>query len=176
MQQMTPEQRRMMELEQQLKQYQEQEQMAKQQAEEERMAQLEAQQAQVLQSKIIDGLKAANAPTTPEAVKRMAAIYLKNLELGLELEVSDLADEYKAEVQGYLNNTFKGADIDQLIAMFGTDVINKIRKYDLQKMNEKNKLKQTKVESRVPNPPKKGKDYETTEEWLERMRSKKFDD
>ena len=172
LQSMPPEQRKMMELEAQLAKYKEQEELTKKQQEEQKMAQLEAQQAEILQAKIIDGLKSAGAPTTPEAVKRMASIYLKNMELGLELDPTDLAEEYKKEVQGYLSNTFKDASIEQLIAMFGPDVIKKLRQHDLKQMNEKNKMKASKISSdmRVPNPPSKEKGYETTEEWLERMR------
>jgi len=169
---MPPEQRRLMELEQELSRYKQQEELTKKQQEEEKMAQLEAQQAEILQNKIIDGLKKAQAPTTPEAVKRMASIYLKNMELGLELDPYDLAEEYKKEVQGYLSNTFKDASIEQLIAMFGPDVIKKLRQHDVKQMNEKNKMKASKISAdmRVPNPPSKERQYETTEEWLERMR------
>ena len=133
-------------------------------------AAMESEIAQNFQATIIDALKLTGMPPTPEGVKRMAALKLKNIELGLELTPQELAKEYKAEETRKLKALIGSADAAQLLEMFGPDIANKIRKHDLkgilEKQNQFTQKPQVTSQSRGDAPTK---DYETTEEWRERI-------
>lgn len=96
--------------------------------------------AQNFQTTIIEALNKTGLPKSPIAVKRMAALLKKNISLGLDLDASDLADEYKKERLAEHKALIGEADGDQLISMFGEDVAKKIRMSDLRKLQEKNSM------------------------------------
>ncbi len=93
--------------------------------------------AQDYQNTIIGALKKLNLPATPTLFKNMAAMMQKSLKLGLELDASDLAEKIRADRDGEVKAITKDMDGDQLIAFFGDDIANKIRRSDLRKLQEK---------------------------------------
>lgn len=115
----------------------------------------EAKYAEDFQKTIISALDKSGLPKSPESIKRMAQLMSKNLELGLELTPEELAHEVKNDLQGMLKSLIKEASGDQLVAMFGEDIANRIRKYDIQKLQEKQGSvfgKSNKQEASAPRP------------------------
>lgn len=134
---MTPEQREVMEMKKKLQAYEENERKSKEEKENEIKASYEAKIAQDFQAKIIKAIDAAKLPKSPDVVKRTAQLLKKNLDLGLELTVEDLAQEVKEEFKGGISSLIKDSEVDQLIELLGPEVMKKIRKYDLEKLKEK---------------------------------------
>lgn len=126
-----------------LAQYKEKEKLAKENEEKQKASAQEAKYAQEFQTTIIGALDKCGLPKTPDLVKRMAYIMSKNLELGLDLSPDELAHEVRQEQQGILQSISKDASAEQILAILGPDVANKIRKYDLEKL----KLKRNPVQS-----------------------------
>lgn len=126
----------------------------------------EARYADEFQKTIISALDKSGLPKSPESIKRMAQIMSKNLELGLELTPDELALEVKNDMQGMLKSFIKDATGDQLVAMFGEDIANRIRKFDIQKLQEKQSGvfgQKPKQEAQAPRP--KSNRPMTMDEW-----------
>lgn len=132
-QMLTPEERKRIEMEEKLRTYEDQEKSQKQEAEAKQIEQLEQHYAQQYQKTIIEALQGSNLPKNPFTVRRMAELMQKNLQHGLELEPQHLAQLVKQDYQSELVSLIGGSDADQIIAMFGDDLANKIRKHDLAK-------------------------------------------
>lgn len=114
--------------------------MEKKQKELEEMSAREKQEyqyAQEFQATIIGALKKMELPTSPSLVKRTAEVLKKNLDLGLDLTIDQLAAEVKAETLGYLKSIVKDADGESLLSLLGPDMAKKIRMHDIQKLKEK---------------------------------------
>lgn len=136
-QMLSPEERKHIEMEERLRKYEESEKKAKEEAEQKQIAQLEAHYAQQYQKTIIEALQSTSLPKNAFTVKRMAELMQKNIQHGLELEPQHLAQLVKEDYQRELVGLIGGSDADQIIAMFGEDVANKIRKHDLAKLKSK---------------------------------------
>lgn len=112
----------------------------KEESEKSEMSQQEAKIAEDYQARIIGALEKSNLPKTPELVKRMAKLMQGALDNGLELSADELAAEAKNDKMAELKAIIADADGDQLIALFGEDVANKIRMSDLRKLKEKQQV------------------------------------
>lgn len=130
---LSPEERKRIEMEEKLRGYEEQEKTQRETAEQEQIQQLEQHYAQQYQKTIIDALQTSNLPKNPFTVRRMAELMQKNLQHGLDLEPQYLAQLVREDYQKELVSLIGSSDADQIIAMFGDDVANKIRKADLAK-------------------------------------------
>lgn len=149
-----------------LAKYKEQEKQAKEAEEKQKISAQEAKYAQEFQATIIAALDKSQLPKTPYLVKRMAYIMSKNLELGLDLSPDELAAEVRAEQQGILQSISKDASAEQILAMLGPDVANKIRKYDLEKLKAKRTQVQSPAKAEVfENSEKKEKNWTSLDEW-----------
>lgn len=175
---MTPEQRQMMQMQKELEAYKAQEKAIKEQQEQAQLQALEAKQAEHYQKTIIDALEKAGLPKTPEAAKRMAFLLHKNLELGLELDAVELAQEAKKEYQMTLQSLAKNATPEQLLQILDQETLKKLRQYDAQQYKAKQKMTGFKTPSQshaVPPSPQRERP-QTLEEWQEelnqRMRKK----
>lgn len=141
---MSPEQRAQAEMKRRLEQYEQQESQRKQEAEQAQMQKLENHYAEQYEKSIITALEASRLPKTPTTVKRMAQLMAKNLEHGLDLEPAQLAQLVREDYQSELKSLIGDLDAEGLVSMFGDDVANKIRKFDLQrfKLNASSKPKE----------------------------------
>lgn len=170
---MTPEQRQMAELQQKLARYEQQEKEQKEKAEQEEMQALEMKQAEHYQKVIIDALDKTGLPKDPALAKRAAFLLKKNLELGLDLDAADLAQEIKQEVIGTLKAVAGSSEAQQLLDLLGPDIAKKIRKHDLEQLKSK-KMQGVKHTSQSAMPsfakPKRG--YQTQEEWQEELKKR----
>lgn len=110
---------------------------AKKDAEDAKAKEIEAHYANSFQQTIISALDKSGLPKTPKTVKDMAALMMKNLDQGLELTAEELSHLVKNDVSEQIKALIKDADGDQLLALFGEEIANKIRKSDLRKLTEK---------------------------------------
>jgi len=136
--------------------------------------QREADFAKSFQTTIIAAVQKSGLPKSPELVKRMAAKFSQNLEFGLELTPDDLAQEVKNDLLDIVKSLVGDSDGEHLVNMLGKDAANKIRKFDLKSLQEKQGQvfqsgKKTPLGAPLP-APKLDKGYETTDEWKERIR------
>lgn len=97
----------------------------------------EAHYAENFQKTIIEALNKSGLPKTPELVKRMASMMQKNLQLGIELDSSDLVAEVKKDITQLVKSIIGDSDGDHLVGLFGDDIAKKIRMADLKKLQEK---------------------------------------
>lgn len=134
---MTPEQRQLAEMKAKLEQYEKMEAEQKRQQELAQQQALEAKIAQEYQQKIISALDKSGLPKTPEMAKRMAYLLQKNMELGLDLDAEDLAQEAKNEVMGLIGSLSKDADAEKLLALIGKENLKKIDKHRVQQLKQK---------------------------------------
>jgi hypothetical protein len=131
---LTPEERKRIEMEEKLRAYEESEKKTKAEVEAKQTQQLEEHYAQQYQKTIIDALQTSSLPKNPFTVRRMAELMSKNLQHGLDLEPQYLAQLVKEDYQKELISLIGSSDADQIIALFGEQVTNKIRKADLAKL------------------------------------------
>lgn len=166
--QMSPEQRKMMELEQRVRAYEERERLAQEQAEAQKQEELESRQAEHYQKVIIEALDKSGLPKTPEMAKRAAYLLQKNLELGLDLDASDLVSEMKNEVLGLVKSLTGTADGNALIHLLGPDIAKKIIKAKADEIKAKQPLQTKPIYQGTPPPSTtKSKKYLSWDEWRE---------
>lgn len=133
-QMLSPEERKRIEMEEKLRQYEEQDKKQKQDVEAKQIQALEEHYAQQYQKTIMDSLQSSNLPKNPFTVKRMAELMQKNIQHGLDLEPTQLAQLVREDYQRELVSLIGSSDADQIISMFGEDLTTKIRKHDLAKL------------------------------------------
>ena len=151
-QMMTPEQIKQAQNEERLRHYEQQEKTQKEQAELAQQRQLEDHYAQEYTKTIITALQTSNLPKNPYTMKRMAELMQKNLQHGLDLEPQHLAQLVKEDYQRELVSLIGASDPDQIIAMFGDEMTNKIRKADLAKLKASQALPAKKTQAPAPAP------------------------
>jgi hypothetical protein len=134
---LSPEEKDMRMTKAELAKYQAKEAKAKEDAEKSEMSVREKKYADDFQATIIGALEKAGLPKKPELVKRMAKLLSDNLANGLELTADDLAGLVKSDKTSEIKALIQGLDGDQLIALFGEDIANSIRKSDLRRLREK---------------------------------------
>lgn len=135
---LTPEERAQAEKDERLSKYEKAEKERAEAAEKAQAEQLEAKYRDQYEKTIIGALEASTLPKTPFTVKRMAELMQKNIQHGLDLEPAQLAQMVKEDYQAELQGVIGGASPEQLLAMFGEDIANKIRKHDLSRLQVKN--------------------------------------
>jgi len=162
---MTPEQRQFLEMQEKLSRYESLEKEAKEREETERMSQLESAEIEKQQKIIVDALTKTGLPPSPELIKRAAALQFKNNQLGLELDSNDLAQEVMSEITGIIKSLVKSSEGENLLKLLGDDTAKKIRKYDIDKLKEKQKMGGTKTLTQTSMPETKKRSYQTMDEW-----------
>lgn len=151
---LSPEEKKMREYERKLKEYEEREKTEKEKYEQSVLEQSKAKYIKTFQKTIIDALDKSELPKTPEMIADMARLYKKNLELGLELTADELAIESKNEKIQLIKSLFGKSEANQILALMGDDLATKIRKSDIAKIREKQKMlaKEPKREEYKQNP------------------------
>lgn len=168
---MSPEEKTARDREAKLKKYEEQEEKsrAEQEAAEKEQA-MNKYRAQ-FETTIVEALKKSNLPATPALVAEMARLQMKKLALGIELDADDLAAEVRKNKTSVLTALAKDATPEQLIALLGPDIANKIRKHDLAALQAKqNTVFQNRSSgSSTPSTPREDKPPQTLTEWRESL-------
>lgn len=134
---MTPEQRELAEL----KAWKEQEEGRKKQEEEK--IRLEAQEKEdlilrdQLQKEIIETIEKTGLPKTKFTASRIAFWKAQNLSRGFDAPEEVILQQVRSEAQGIIHSMTEAADGQALIDLLGENLINKIRKYDLERLKGK---------------------------------------
>jgi hypothetical protein len=134
---LTEEQRRMKEYEEKLKSYEEKERLEAEKKKQEEEEQLTAREREHLQNQIIEALDSSGLPKTKYFASRMAFYMRQNLLNGWEAPVSAIVEQVKQERSQIMSDLTENASVEQLISLFGENVINKIRKHDLEQLRAK---------------------------------------
>jgi hypothetical protein len=166
---LSPEQRKVRDAERIIREREEEQKKAKADQEAKQMEELKERYAQDYDKKITEALNTSGLPKTPKTVKRMAELMHKNLNLGLDLEPSQLVSIVREDYLAEIKELFSAADGETLLKLLGDDTANKIRKSDLARLKSKG-VNTRKVEQNEPVKPQQPQRKLTTEEWLAERR------
>lgn len=134
---MTPEQKRALKDQQELEGYRTEKQKREDASKKAEETAAEDKYRMTFENTILEALKKANLPKTPQLVADMARFLKKNLQMGLELDADDLVKEVKNDKINTLKALAHEATPEQLLEIFGPEIANKIRKHDLKSLQEK---------------------------------------
>lgn len=136
--QMTPEEIEYQEKMKRLEQFEAEEKSRKEQEEQQRVQAMQQKYVESYDKTITEALQQSGLPKTPATVKRMAKMLSKNLDMGLDLDPSDLVEEVKKSYYSEFKELFNAGDAQFVLNMLGDDISNKIRKHDLEKLRVPN--------------------------------------
>lgn len=100
-------------------------------------AELTNKQRTFLQDQIIEGLEKSGLPKSKEIVKRMAFYMRQNLLNGWDAPIELIIRQVKQDHQTMVRDDVQNASIDQIIELYGEDLVSKIRQWDLKRLREK---------------------------------------
>jgi hypothetical protein len=131
---LTPEQRRIKELEEKNSQYETQRQTIERQAEEAKHAEETKQWTQTWQQRIIEGMTKAELPNDELSMALIAQQLMAAREAGVEVPTEAAASLVKEKLTKMTKHFLGKLDGEQLIKFVGEEIINKIRKADLARL------------------------------------------
>lgn len=134
---LSPEQKRLRDLEAENKGYKDKEEKIKSDQEAKAQADKEYKYAQAFQATIIEALDKSGMPKTANHIKALARLMSKNLELGLDLTPQELADEWAQERTQDYSSDFKEMSAEQFIKLYGADMAKKLQKHAIKELQEK---------------------------------------
>jgi|SRR6478672_990245 len=137
---LTAEQRKMKEYEEKIQQYEQQERQKKEELEREAEEKMTSHQREFLQNQIIEALEKSNLPKTKDTVKRMAFYMRQNLMNGWDAPMEMIISQVKKERLESIRDEVSNSNAEQIIDMFGEDLINKIRQHDLKQLRDRRNL------------------------------------
>jgi hypothetical protein len=137
---LSPEERKMKEYEERIKGYETQEKEKKEQAEREAEEKMTSHQREFLQGQIIEALEKSNLPKTKETVRKMAFYMRQNLVNGWDAPMEMIIRQVKNERQNSVRDEVSNSNAEQLIDLFGEELINKIRQHDLKQLRDRRNL------------------------------------
>jgi hypothetical protein len=138
LEQMTPEERARLDKDNKLNEYERQERERAEQEQKRQAQQQEQIWAERYEKTIIDTLEKTKLPKNPRTIARMAQAMQTALKHGIDADSTLLAEMVTGDYKNELTSIIGESGPEQLIAMFGEDIINKIRRYDLQRYSAKN--------------------------------------
>ena len=138
LEQMTPEERASLERDNKLNEYERQEKARAEQEQKRQAQQQEQIWAERYEKTIMETLEKTNLPKNARTVARMAQAMQTALRHGIDADSTLLAEMVTGDYKNELASIIGESGPEQLIAMFGEDIINKIRRYDLQRYSAKN--------------------------------------
>jgi hypothetical protein len=138
---LSPDQRRARELEAKLKKYEQQEQEKLKAQQDQEQLELTNKQREYLQGQIIDALERSGLPKTKLIASRMAFYMRENMMRGWEAPIDVIVKQVKQERQSLMSGEVGGLEGQDLVSYLGDDVVNKIRKWDLQRLRDQRSAK-----------------------------------
>jgi hypothetical protein len=138
LEQMSPEERARLDKDNKLNEYERQERERAEQEQKRQAQQQEQIWAERYEKTIIDTLEKTKLPKNPRTIARMAQAMQTALKHGIDADSTLLAEMVTGDYKNELTSIIGESGPEQLIAMFGEDLINKIRRYDLQRYSAKN--------------------------------------
>jgi len=166
---LSPKERELRQRERQLQEHEERVRTEQQERQAAAMQQLEDHFAKKFDTEFTSAMKQMKLPPTPKAVARMAELMKQNLEMGLDLPATSIAQLVKDEFTVSVKSLMDGLDDDSLAALLGEQVEEKLRKRSMSRL--KNPMGSNRAQ---PQPKSEGKKPESTkrlskEEFRERM-------
>ena len=131
---LSPEQRQIAEYEEKLRAIDDEKKTAKEQQETEERDQLRIQYSQEYEGQIQDALSSTGLPRTHFTVRRMVEYMTTALNNGIDLPAKNVAALVRQDYLSDMNSLIGHYEGDQLIAMLGDGVANKIRLADLARL------------------------------------------
>ena len=104
--------------------------------EQEMFEQKVAKQQQSFTESISKGLEEAGVPVTAESIRHVAQKLHTAIQNNYELDISDAVSVYKQDLNKHLMNQLSGLGEDALLEVIGQDRLNKIRKKEINKIQE----------------------------------------
>lgn len=129
--QMTPEQKKAWELEQQNKKLLEEKETREQTAKREQFEKAKATYSQNFERDIIKALQDGSLPKTPRTVNRMAEYMLQAMKAGARLSASDVAPLVAQDIQTELSQVLALMTPEILVKFIGDGNLKRIREYEL---------------------------------------------
>ena len=172
---MTPEQREMAELKAKVERYEAAQKAQQEELETQQRNAYEQKVAIDMQNQIIDALKKSEIQNpTIEDVRGVASIMKENIELGLGLDISDIAKIYLDRSEQAIQKQISLMDGQRLSKLLGKQGVKTINKFIMEEAKSKQKgfaQKQQHEMKISPNPVKK-KDWMSPDEAIEFYRNK----
>jgi hypothetical protein len=150
--QLSPEQKRLRQAEEELKSYKQREAEAAKQREVEQRKQIETHYKGEYERQILESLKTSGLPADEDTVARMAFYMQQSLREGIEVPMDVIADRVKADFSSRTQRRYAKMDGDQLLKELGDETVDKIVKAHLARA----KAAQPTVPSRPPETPING--------------------
>lgn len=168
---MTPKERELKARERQLMEREERIKMEQEERQAAMMQQLEDHYAQKFDVEFSAAMKAQKLPPTPKAVARMAELMKQNLEMGLELPATSIAQLVKEELTTTVKSIMDGLDDESLAALLGEQVEEKLRKRSMAKLKNPMGNNRASGQPSKADSPRKGEEHRrlSKEEFKERM-------
>ena len=149
---MSPEEQKLWEMEQKLKQYESEKQQREEQEKANRINELQRHYENELTDKIIKAIDTYKLPKNERTIARMAEKLYVALENGYEIDPVDIAPLIKQEIEEELKGFYGHLDVEDMIKVLGEDGLKKVRNYEVQR-----------VKSKAPETPLKTTPVATTE-------------
>lgn len=170
--QMTPEQRRLEELEHFKRQKEIEEQEYQKKQEEEQFNSETEKKRQFYQENIINALKEEGLPSEPAVVKRMAE-HIKYCKMnGIEVDFKKIASNVREDFIKWIGSFTSGLPDEKVYSTIPEEFIKRLRKEDLRRLREKGLAPKPGPKSE-PSKKESTTKKMTTEEWLESIRQQR---
>lgn len=134
---LSPEQKRLMELEKENKSYKEKEKEDRQKAEQEQLSRYEQQELAKLDQEIGEAWKESGLPKTKYMAAQIAARLLSASKRGENLTAKEAAARVKEEFKMSTREVIGQLDAESILDLFGKDIMKKIRDYDVKRVTGK---------------------------------------
>lgn len=166
---MSPKERELRGRERQLQEYEEKMRAEQEQRQAQAMKQMEDHYAQKFDQEFSAAMKAQKLPPTPKAVARMAELMKQNLEMGLDLPATSIAQLVKEELTTTVKSIMDGLDDESLASLLGEQVEAKLLKRSREKLKSPMGTNRAQSQSREAAPRGQAQQRLSKEEFRERM-------
>lgn len=169
---LTPEQKKMKEMEQELDKYKKEKEDVERRAQEERFQKLTSEYEASLQDGILKAIDQYKLPKNPRTVARIAEYMAKAIENGYSVDPLDVAPRVRADLEEEHRSLYSQYAVEDILKLIGEDKAKAIRQYEVDKVRAKAPQNPTKTEQ-VPQPSKneeeKPKKHLTIREMMEEI-------
>ena len=131
---LSPQEKKLREAESKLKKYEEEEKKREEQKLKEQQESLTSQAREELQTQIIEALDSSGLPKTNFTIRRLAHWIQRNNANGFDAPTEVLVNQVRSEMNTSLRELVEASDGDVLIKLLGDNIIQKLRKYDLEQL------------------------------------------
>jgi hypothetical protein len=134
---LTPEQKKVKEMEVELEKYKREKADLEQKQREEHISRLQQQYEVDLQDKIINAIDKYKLPNNPRTVARVAEYMAKALENGYLADPLEVAPRVRADLEEEHRSLYSQYNVEDLLKLIGEDKAKAIRQYEVQKVKAK---------------------------------------